>query len=94
MITLIKGILTGNRAMTINQSDLNNFHQFATDVLARAGQELELEDLMRQWLAERDRAATVDSIRRGVADAEAGRVHDLADVDAGIREKLSFPARR
>lgn len=79
--------------MTINQSDLDSFHHFATNLLAESGRELELEELMRQWRAERDRAETVDSIRRGIADAETGRVHELADVDAKIRTELGFRPR-
>ena len=79
--------------MTVTQSDLNNFHDFATHLLAQTGRELSLEELVTQWQSERDQAETVASVRRGVADAEAGRVHDLADVDAVIRRELGFSHR-
>lgn len=79
--------------MTVNQSDLDGFHHFATDLLAQAGRELSLEELVNKWRAERAHAETVESVRRGVADAEAGRMHDLADVDAKIRTELGFRPR-
>ena len=80
--------------MTVNQNDLDSFHSFATHQLAQAGRDLTLDDLISQWNAQREHADTVASIRQGVADAEAGRVHDLNEVDAKIRAELDFPARR
>jgi hypothetical protein len=78
--------------MTITQSDLDHFHTFATGFLARSQRSMSLEELFAEWQAERDQAETVASIRRGVADAEAGRTKDLASVDADIRSALSIPA--
>ncbi len=79
--------------MTINQSDLDSFHHFATNELAHGGPELNLEELISRWQAERDHAETVASIRRGITDADSGRVHDLDDVDTKIRSELGFSAR-
>ena len=36
---------------------------------------------------------TLASIRRGVADAEAGRLRDIEEVDVSIRGQLGFPCR-
>ena len=80
--------------MTISQSDLDSFHYFATNELAQAVREVSLEELVSQWRAQQDDAETLASIRRGIADAEAGRVQDLNEVDAKIRTELSLPARR
>jgi hypothetical protein len=80
--------------MTLNQSDLDSFHNFATNVLAHANHDFSLEELVTKWREECELAATVQSIQRGVADVEAGRIHDLADVDARIRKELGFPGRR
>jgi hypothetical protein len=80
--------------MIINQNDLDNFHNFATDLLAKTGSDLSLDDILSQWCAEREHAETIESVHRGVADAEAGRLHDLVDVDAKVRAELGFPARR
>ena len=79
--------------MIVNKSDLDNFHDFATHLLAKADVDLSLDEIVRRWCAEREQSATVESIRRGVADADAGRLHDLADIDAKVRAKLGFPAR-
>ncbi|HEY3393636.1 MAG TPA: hypothetical protein VGK58_13070, partial [Lacipirellulaceae bacterium] len=76
------------------QSDLDNFHVFATNESARAGRQVRLEELVSQWRARQIDGESVDSIRRGVADAEAGRTQSLANVDAKIRTELGFPARR
>jgi hypothetical protein len=79
--------------MIVNQSDIDSFHNFATHLLAMTGGDLSFDELLSQWRAEREQAETVESVRRGIADAEAGRLHDLADVDAKIRADLGFPAR-
>src|SRR3954452_14394377 len=73
----------GNKAhpvMIVNQSDLDSFHDFATHLLAKANVDLSLDEIVIRWCAEREQSATVESIPRGVADADAGRVHDLADI--------------
>src|SRR5437762_2192498 len=77
IVNLIKGRWAGECAMTVNQSELDSFHHFATHELAHAGRDLELEELIRHWHEQRERSETVQSIRRGVADADAGRLHDL-----------------
>jgi hypothetical protein len=80
--------------MMVTQSDLDSFHDFATNFLARADRDLSLEELITKWRAEREYAETVDSICRGVADAHAGRVRDLSEVDQKIRRNLGLPASR
>jgi hypothetical protein len=79
--------------MTITQTELVSFHEFATDLLARAKRELSLEQIVQQWQSERDQAETIESIRRGVADATAGRMKDLAEINAKIRDELGFSKR-
>jgi predicted transcriptional regulator len=80
--------------MMISQSDLDNFHLFATNEIARVGREVSLEELVSQWRARQVDLDTVESVRRGMADAEAGRTQTLSNVDARIRTELGFPARR
>jgi hypothetical protein len=80
--------------MTVNQSDLDSFHDFATNFLSHTESSFSLEELILKWRAEREVTETVESIRRGSADAQAGRLHDLAEVDEKIRSQLGFPARR
>jgi hypothetical protein len=80
--------------MIISQSDLDSFHLFASRAIAQRGQGLSFEELVEQWRAEQEREETIESVRRGVEDADAGRVRSLAEVDKAIREKLAFPDRR
>jgi hypothetical protein len=79
--------------MSVNQSQLDSFHQFAVQVLAQRGEDVSLEDLLVEWRAKQDREETIASVRRGVNDADAGRIRDAAEVDAAIRAELHFPAR-
>lgn len=79
--------------MSITQTDLDSFHDFATQFLAQSKRELSFEQLVNVWQTERDQSATIEAIRRGVDDAAAGRMSDLAEVDARIRESLNFPQR-
>jgi predicted transcriptional regulator len=78
--------------MSISQADIDSFHQFATLELARQGSGLSLESLVDQW-REQQEHETLDSIRRGVDDAAAGRLRSLAEVDAQIRSQLGFTPR-
>jgi len=80
--------------MTISQSDLDNFYCFATNQLASTEGEVSFDELVSTWRAQQVDAETLESIRRGVADADAGRTRSVADVDAKIRSELGFPARR
>jgi hypothetical protein len=89
-----QGRIISEESMSVNQSDLDSFHQFAVRALAQQGEDLSLEDLLEQWRAQQDRAETIASVRRGVGDASAGRIRDAAEVDATIRTELRFPARQ
>ncbi len=80
--------------MIVNQSDLDSFHQFASRSIAQRGESLSFEDLVKQWHAQQDYEATIASVRRGVEDADAGRVRDVTDVDTTIRAALGLPERR
>lgn len=78
--------------MSVSQHELDRFHEFASRELA-GRRDLNLEDLVSQWRADQERSETVASVRRGVQDADAGRLSDLADVDAKVRSELGFPPR-
>jgi hypothetical protein len=80
--------------MSLSQSDIDRFHQFASQELTQLGPDQDLEEIVKRWQTQREQAEALASIRRGVEDAEAGRFQDIGTVDKGIREKLGFPARR
>jgi hypothetical protein len=79
--------------MSISQSELDSFHSFASYELATTGAAESWPDLLAKWQAQREHNETVSSIRRGVQDAEAGRVRDLTEIDNQIRSQLGFPPR-
>jgi hypothetical protein len=80
--------------MSISQSDIDSFHSYAMQELSNCGPGQLLEDLARKWQLQREQEETLASIRRGVADAEAGRVQSVAAVDERIRTELGLPTRR
>ena len=80
--------------MIVSQIDLDSFHHFASRAIAQRGQGVSFDGLVEQWRAEQEREETIESVRRGVEDADAGRVRSVADFDKAIREKLVFPDRR
>lgn len=78
--------------MRVSQSELDSFHRFASQELSR-GRDMNIQDLVSQWLAQQERAESIASIQRGVEDAEADRTRDLREVDISIRARLGFPER-
>jgi antitoxin ParD1/3/4 len=48
-----------------------------------------IREAMRTWLERQRRLAALDeSIARGIADADAGRVHEIEDVRKELRERF------
>ena len=74
--------------MATTLDELESFHRFAAGKLSNGGANLTLEDCLRLWRADCDEAETVELIKRGAADIEAGRHHTLGEVDAEIRRRL------
>jgi hypothetical protein len=53
-----------------------------------------LAELARQWETNRrESAETVAELRESVADMEAGRGRQLADIAADMRKKFNIPIR-
>jgi predicted transcriptional regulator len=80
--------------MSISQNDIDSFHSFAMQELPNCSPGQQLEDLARKWQLQREQEETLASIRRGIADADAGRVQPLSKVDERIRTELGLPARQ
>jgi hypothetical protein len=79
--------------MPADQNELDSFHSFASHALPNAG-DVTLEHLLAAWRTRQERDEAISSIRRGIADAEAGRLHDLHKIDHDVRAKLGVPPRR
>ncbi|TWT30245.1 hypothetical protein KOR34_48030 [Posidoniimonas corsicana] len=73
--------------MAVTIDDLNLFHQFAAARLDAAGAE-SLEQLLLLWRQECNRSDDLEAVRRGVADAEAGRVLPVSQAFAEVRQSL------
>jgi predicted transcriptional regulator len=57
-------------------SDLAGFHQFVGDRLS-SGQQLSPEQALADW---RERTATIQAVRRGIEDIDAGRTRPADDL--------------
>jgi hypothetical protein len=51
-----------------------------------------LEECLRLWREEQELEETMESIKRGVADIEAGRVMSIEEAGRQIRANLGWPA--
>lgn len=76
--------------MSVAEMELKSFSEFVAEQIER-DDTLSLQQCFDRWLAKRERAETIAAVREGVADAEAGRVYSLEEVDAEIRKKYGFP---
>jgi len=79
--------------MSTTQEEIDRFHHFASEKLSNGRADLSMDELYRQWQTEQEKSAAIASIERGLEDADAGRLRSLEDVDADVRNELSFPAR-
>ena len=64
------------------------FHSFLSEQIRSSARELSPEELLRIWRSEH--AETVEDIRLGIRNMEAGRGRSLEDVDADIRKRHGF----
>ena len=79
--------------MAISAEQLEDFHRFASEKVKDGDTELTIEELLRLWRMESDRLDSVNAIKKGIAEVEAGRVHTLEDVDAEIRRRFDETVR-
>ena len=68
----------------VANSELESFHQFVGDRLRNGCAEVSPEQVLARW---RERNATIESVRRGIADVDAGRTRPADDVLAELRSK-------
>lgn len=65
--------------------DLRSFHRFVGEQLDNGGAHLTPEQALALW---RERLETVESVRRGLQDIEAGRSRPADEVLAELRNEL------
>jgi predicted transcriptional regulator len=76
--------------MAVTRQDLDDFHQFATGILAQ-GVPRSITELAAQWQAARERQQVNAAIRAGLADIDAGRVQDFDEFEQEMRTKYGIP---
>ena len=78
--------------MTVTQTELDGFSQFAVEKIGNGGADLTLEDLVELWRAENptdeELQESLASLERGLADAEAGRIHPADEALTELRKRL------
>ena len=78
-------------------NDLRAFKGFIEEKLSNGGAELTLEQALVDWELENqtdeEREATVQAIRNGLADVEAGRTRPFAEFDREFRLKHGLSPR-
>lgn len=84
--------------MAIERSnDLRAFKGFIDEQLATDGADLTVDEALALWEYENspevEREETIQAIRRGFADIEAGRVRPAEDFDREFRQKHGLPPR-
>lgn len=84
---------TGVCAMAVTKEDLDNFHRFAVEKLGSAEASVSFQELLDMWRQEHEYAATVDDIRQGLRDYEAGKAEPLAKAFSDLRRDLGLPGR-
>lgn len=80
--------------MPAASDELRSFHEFVGRKLAEAGAgTLSLDEALELWHWERrsprEEAETLEAIRRGLEDLDAGRTRPARDVLAELRRKSS-----
>ncbi|MDR3620737.1 MAG: hypothetical protein P4L85_15400 [Paludisphaera borealis] len=78
-------------------NDLPAFKAFLDEKLSNGGANLTVDEALALWEIEnqtdQEREETLEAIRRGFADLEAGRTRPFEEFDREIREKLGLPPR-
>ena len=76
--------------MPISKSELDNFIRFAAGKLDSDDEPASLEELLSQWREQCEYAATVDDIRQGLDDMNAGKGQSVEDAFRDVRQLASL----
>ena len=76
--------------MSATRDQLESFQKFAAERLAAGGVEPSFDELLIEWQDLHDREEINEAIRRGIADADAGRHQPAEQVMAELREEFGF----
>jgi hypothetical protein len=74
-------------------TDAEAFYQFLGQTLSHGDRETPPESLLRKWRAQREYDETVEAIREGFAQMEAGLGKPLDEFDRDFRQRNGLPPR-
>ena len=77
---------------TQSSTELQQYHQFQKELLDQGRTNLSPEEVLRLWRAgQQEYADTVEAIKEGLQDVEAGRVEPFEEFDERFRKKHNIP---
>jgi len=76
--------------MPITEADIQAFTEFLRNEVSNGGAEASISEIAAKWEADRELRETLDDIRQGEADIEAGRGKPVAEAFADIRKRLGW----
>jgi hypothetical protein len=79
---------SGDAPMGVTQADIESFQRFAVERLAACGAE-SMTELLRAWETAEQRRETIESVKRGIADLEAGRTRPANEVLDELRGRIN-----
>ena len=74
-------------------TDAEAFYDFLGQTLSHGERETPPEALLRKWRAQREYDETVEAIREGIAQMEAGLGRPLEEFDREFRQRNGLPPR-
>jgi predicted transcriptional regulator len=84
----------GENAMSMQSpTDAEAFYDFLGQTLSHGERETPPEALLRKWRAQREYDETVEAIREGLAQMEAGLGRPVEEVFADLRRKYGISDR-
>jgi hypothetical protein len=79
--------------LPVTLAEIDSFSGFVRAKLRQDEPAPSLEECLEMWRAEREREETIDAVRRGIEDMEAGRFYTLEEVDRMFREEFGLDPR-
>jgi hypothetical protein len=72
------------------KQELDSFHRFASEKCVVPPVDASLEDLLALWRQDCEYSETVEDVRQGLRDYDAGMGQALADAFQDVRDNLGF----
>lgn len=77
--------------MAVTPAELEDFHRFGAEQLAKGDRNLSWDELMILWESRTNRESANAAIREGIANIEAGRFEPMGEALKSIRDEFGIP---